>query len=332
MKNHIILLGVCLLAIFASCENKPELITEEYVEVALKPKGVDMTESPLSKAGTSSDLYGLEIMVDDDQIYACWVTDDISSSTIRLLKGKTYNFHLMYVPDGKNIIASSGKTYGNPFFHLGPLRTPEIGSIYYGGNYDMNYGCFGTAQKKGKGSSVQANAWNDVDIYYGFKQVKAESDMEVNINLYREMFGLEITATNFSRGTLHVYSGMAGCSSYGEAKGYDAYIYDLTPSSPKLDKVLEMNYMPWCSFNIAIHSEEEVANWCEPGGGYAETLHIAYTTPDGETLELISQSFIAKRMTKYSVIIDVDELVQEYYGTLTAKKIETEWITESLEL
>lgn len=291
-----------------------------------------MAESPLTKAGSSNDLYGLEIMTDNDQIYACWFTDDIASSSIRLLKGKTYNFHLMYVPNGKNILVSSGSTYGNPFFHLGSLKTPQLGNIYYGGNYDMNFGCYGAAQKKGKSSYyIQTNAWNDVDIYYGFKQVKAESDVEININLYRQMFGLEITATNFTRGTLHVYSGMAG-ESYGEAKGYNANIFDMTPSSPKLDKVLEMNYMPWCSFSIGVSSEEDVANWSGPGEAYAETLKIAYTTPDGETLELISQKFIAKRMTKYSVNIDVDELVQEYYSTLSTTKIEDDWKSEGLEL
>lgn len=326
----IILILSCFVGL--SCDRVDPQDEVEYVEIKLQLKGVDITAFPMTRA-SSDDLYGVEIM-QGEEIYATWLTDDITSSTIRLLRGKTYSVYVCYVPDGKNILYSSGNTYGSPFFHLGPLKTPELGhGIYYGGQYDMNYAGFGTAQKKEKSSYyIQANAWNEVDVYYGLKQVVAESNAEISVDLYRQMFGLEITATNFSKGELYVYSGMAG-NSYGEAKGYDAYIYKMTPSSPNLDLVLEMSYMPWCAWGIGATTEDEVKNWESPEnweGAYDEQLRIAYATPDGDILELVSQKIHAHRMTKYTATIDVESLVQEYYGTLAANVKESDWTTQEL--
>lgn len=337
MRKTLLIPAILLGALMTvSCERNPRTIDEQddYIEIRLVPKSVDISTSPLTRSG-DDDLYGVEILK-DGEVYACWLTDNLSSSPIRLLKSKTYNVHVMYVPNGKNILYKSGNYYGNPFFHLGPLNSPEFGhGIYYGGNYDMNYGSFGAAQVKSKNTYfTQANAWNDVDIYYGFKQVSADSDTDINVNLYRQMFGLEVTATNFTNGVIHVYSGNAG-QSYEEAKANQGNVFDLTPSSPRIDKVLELFYMPWCHFNFIMTTEEEVANWgipyCDDPVWY-DQLRIAYTTPDGETLELVSQKFQPKRMTKYSISINVDELVQEYYGTLSSTVVNSEWSTESINL
>ena len=277
-------------------------IEEEYVEVGLTPKGVDISVSPMGTKASSSDIYCVQVWRgNSDTYYATWLTDDLSTEKFKLLKGDEYAFSVMYFPNGQNIIMGAGYT---PLWS-GGLQCPNIGDgICYGTNYGVDGEC-GAVRKKGDGESgLIANGYlmNDVDRYHGVVVVKATASVTLDVNLYRQMFGLDVTAKNFTEGEIRIADYSNDNSRY---HGNDIY---LTPTNPSISKVLEMRNMPW-----GWDSEENYKNY---NGGTC--FHIDYIDSDGKSMTIVDmRDYPVKRMTKLNISLDIKEILDDIEAGLT---------------
>ena len=105
-----------------------------------------------------------------------------------------------------------------------------------------------------------------MDIYYGITEICSNEDIDISIELYRMMFGLSVNALNFNEGSISI-----------NPRG--TYSYQLTPSNPQIDLVVEMGSMPFYQFfpNRA-PTTEEMLNWQPNRDAF---LSIVYTDPSG---------------------------------------------------
>ena len=305
-KSFIYLLSALALSFFFySCERKDNPIEEneeEYVEVGLIPKGVDISVSPMGTRASSSDIYCVQVWRGNSHSnYATWVTNDLSSEKFKLLKGDEYAFSVMYIPNGQNIIKGVGSV---PLDGISEL-CPNLGDgICYGTKYGV-HGALGAARKKEDGESGYIGNgyhFSDVDRYHGVVVVKATASATLDVNLYRQMFGLEVTAKNFSEGKIRISDYFNDDSSY---HGNDIV---LTPSNPSISKVLEMESMPWGWGN-----EEEYKNY---NGGTC--FHIDYIGSDGKAMTIVDmRDYPVKRMTKLIINLDIEAILEDINAGLT---------------
>ena len=309
-KSFIYLLSALALSFFFySCERKDNPVEEneeEYVEVGLVPKGVDISISPMGTRASSSDIYCVQVWrgnSDTNNNYATWVTNDLSSEKFKLLKGDEYAFSVMYIPNGQSIIKGAGYA---PL--AGVSETcPNLGEgICYGTKYGI-HGIMGAARKKGDGESGFAGNgyyFNDVDRYHGVVVVKATASVTLDVNLYRQMFGLDVTAKNFSEGEIRI------CHYLNDNSSYHGNDVVLTPSNPSISKVFEMDNIPWGWGN-----EEEYKNY----QGEA-CFHIDYIGSDGKTMTIFDNGnyqYPVKRMTKLIINLDIEEILEDINAGLT---------------
>lgn len=338
-----------------SCEDKVEInnevAPEEYIEVGVSAYWPEVTESPLAKAGTSSDLYGIEVYeatyLDDEnlkydgKVYASGVFDNLDTK-IKLIKNKTYYLGIVYIPNGKNLIQPVGKGYGMPFGHIGNGQPPVFGKFTYGGNCSMNAGGYGNAQKKGQTDDrIQANWGNSIEIYYGGQTVKSDKDIELSVNLYRQMFGLNVNVENLSRGKVHVCLGFP----YEQVKSANGYIYTATVDSPSIDKVIELPYMPWKDMarfplrdsqgnylEYYPYTDDYYKNWRVEGGFLLEFIKVYYESEEGDLISLFEINLdLLKRMTKLTISFDINEYLDDYQGSIKANVIDdSEWENEDI--
>lgn len=315
-----------LIPLILCCSKNNQVVIEEEIEIGFIPSKVEVIETPMVKASNnSSDLYGLQIyqvpMEGKDERFesqVCWVTDNLAKSTISLKKNKKYVCYLVYVPNGKNILYNSGKNYGTPFFHLGPFSSPEFDIIHYGSYYDMNFAAYGATMTKDKTDyRTQANVWNQVEIYYGMKYITTTEAQTVSIDLYKMMFGLNIKATNFSSGKLAVYSCGGGNDSYQGVVENDGYVYMITPQNPEMEEVIELLWQPWGRCDL---TEDDIKSW-----GCNDILAIDYISDSGRIINLVKQDIHTQRMTKYTINLNVGDLIEEIDNTINPNVIKDEW-------
>lgn len=328
---------IALIAFFISCEkrssNQDNTIDDEYVNISFAPVDVEVSESPLcsTRSGNNDDLYGLQILTDSGAPEVTWVTDDLSKSSVFLKKNRKYFCCLIYIPNGKNIIYQYGDSYGPPFHTIGSELSPKFDVIHYGAGYAMLMARYGGSQTKDKNNNmIQTNFWNQVDIYYGIKEIDTTKDEEVQVDLYRMMFGLTINTTNFTKGKLVVYSCSAN-QSYQATVDNDGYIYTLTPTTPNLDVQLELVRMPFELYYGPASAYQnlisQLKTWkCD------DTIAIDYINDTGRLTTLVKKSLKTERMKRYTIDIDVEELLDEIEGSIKGNVVDDEWSKESLTL
>ena len=324
--NFLVLFASSLL--FCTCfanirEEKPE--SEEYVEVAFNSLLVDFSEEPMAptKSFSNRDIFGVEIHDDSRNYYAAWLTTDLSSDVIKLVKNKRYICYLVYMPNGRDIVEThSDGTLGMPFMPMGygTVNPPKLnGGVAYG-NYSIDFCNFGCVIKKGMQSRGYAyNYWNDVNIYYGVTEICSSEDIKMTINLYRMMFGLKVRINNLKEGQVKV----------SEGSTLSTYVYTLTPTNPEMDKVLELAYMPYSQLIPTpddIPSEETMRNWTTGLG----TLNIEYISPKGEAYKIYNKSLETKRLVKYSYTFDLNDLLDGISSSIDAHITDEEWSNENI--
>lgn len=313
MKKLIICI-LFTLCLFSSCTIQDEPIEEaEYVELYLRPRGIDFSFTPMETKSPSSDIYTVCVFKengDEWMYYATWVTDDITSEKIMLLKGGKYVFCVMYIPDGQNIVAGRGKA---PFW-TAPGICPYLGDgICYGTNYrcyGAEYGAVKKKEDKESGQATNGYRFNDVDRYHGTASVVASENITLDVYLYRQMFELDIVVTNFAEGTILVYS------SSDDAENNSIV---LTPTNPSISTVRELYHMPWGgdgdeSWYIN-HTSECYFN-------------IDYLSPNGKTITIMQYHGYIKRLTKLNVSIDLQEVLSSIQASLNPKVVTNETWTE----
>ena len=304
----------------------------------------DIQEYPMTKAETQEGLYGIEVreIISDgaDCVYASGVFDNLNDAKLKIVKNKKYGVEIVFVPNGKDVIRKTSETtYGNPFLHLGPNKSPEFGKYTYGGIADMNFASYGASQAKNKDNCmVQANFGNSIDIYYGGSIVQTDKDTEIDINLYRQMFNLAVEVENLKEGKVACTIGVG----YAEASSYNGYVYTCDKDNPNLDVVLELPSMPWNSgfgysaytiendgspVTLKAYSDDYYKYWRT----FGKSLQIVYINTENEVFKLIDEQLNFKRMTKYKVTFNLADYIDSVTGTIKTNIIDSsDWTEEQL--
>lgn len=336
-KFNVLVLAVIVPAAlaFTSCAGEKDserqpVLQDETVSVTLNALSFDFEISPMTKSAQVSGLYGVQIRpygkeYINNEIHACWLTDNLSSQSFKLKKGTTYYVSVVFVPNGQEVLESNEGIYGPPFMGLGSgdYPSPVLGhDIYYGGAANINFASNGTAQRKGHSSWYQqSNLLSDVDIYYGGTKITAQKDVNLDINLYRCMFGLQIEVSNLTEGKVHVYECEFTNNTYAAVRQNNGIVYTLTPQESSMDKALEMVYMPFSQAD-----EETVKNAESP-----LIINIDYEYPDGSVVTLFNKKAIVKRMVKYSFSFDLNEVLETVTGGMGATIQDEDWQDSNLD-
>ena len=319
---------------FASCDNDnsaPQ--SEEYVEVRFQAKNLDFSASPITKSDLGEGLYGVQIKNRGPLLfdtYACWLTEDLSSQTFKLVKGSIYDVKVVFVPDAKNIIENENGYFGAPFSSDGMYvlgggaykESPQLGhGVYYGNSVELSGATRGIGQRKGKPVN---KLFSDVPLFSGGKSYfTAEEDVTIDVNLYSCMFGLAVTVENLKEGKVHIYHGSYTVNSYEAAVQNEANIFTLTSSSSSMDVELEMPNIPFGYDDYNMNN-----NCCSPCW-----INIDYEYPDGSVVSLYSKNNLeVYRMNKYSLTFDLEEVLNSVTGGLKANMMDEKWVNNTLDM
>lgn len=200
-------------------------VEAEYYTVSLSMKGdITITETPLSRAGESNDLYGINVYYDKEKdgnlndIYGYGLFDNITDMAISLLTGYKYKFVCTLIKDGKdklyyNATSSSSSNIYRSIGYLEPFGSYYSNNTTYTsysgrplGNEFILGGSF--LNNLGSGLTYTTNGLRDyptTDRYYGettdYTPVK---NGVVNIDMKRCVFGAKFIINGISDGTLYV--------------------------------------------------------------------------------------------------------------------------------
>lgn len=335
MKKSILFLvmAMSMLYYLCSCEksdNSNDIETEEteeYVELGLSLKGIDISTSPMSTKASSSDLYCVGIYNEGEGTsgleYAAWLTDDITSEKIKLRKGKKYQCKVIYFPNGKNVLADykTGSVYPICGMHL---KTPKLeDGVIYDNNYGWGNLILGAAKKKGDADSGMAASgyyFNDVVRYHGGTIIEANADIEAEVNLYLQMYELNVEVKNFTEGYIDIKS--AHNCGYGEAENNNAI--RLTPDNPTVKTIRALDEVPF-DFH---KTESEFKDFTG-----STQLNVYYTDTEGKSFTIGTISHGVKRMHRLNVSLDLEEILESINAGLIANPVEgEEWIDENYEM
>ena len=285
-------------------------IEEEYVELTLRPKGIDMSITPMStRASSSSDLYIVMVFTTEARSgnqYASWLTDDLSKEKIKLLRGKKYVCQVAYFPNGKEILADYESCSVAPICGgLGSIAPKLSDGILYGSKYGFDTTLSGAAKKKGdktSGSAADGYYFNDVVRYSGEVAIDAINDITADINLYMQVFGLNLNVVNFTKGHIKVSSPL----NYGLGNND----ITLTPSSPSISKVLTYDTCPW-------YDDNDFENY----KGMTNFV-VDYYDVDGKSITIFElQDYYIARMTRLNLTLDLDEILNNVEAGLTPRVV-----------
>ena len=337
MKKMFLLMSAVAAVSFSlvSCDNdkgvRPQ--SEEYVEVRFQAKNLEFSASPITKSAPGEGLYGVQIKNRGPLLfdtYACWLTEDLSSETFKLVKGSIYDVKVVFVPDAKNIIENENGYFGAPFSSDGMYvlgggaykESPQLGhGVYYGNSVELSGATRGIGQRKGKPVN---KLFSDVPLFSGGKSYfTADEDMTIDVNLYSCMFGLAVTVENLKEGKVHIYHGSYTVNSYEAAVQNEANIFTLTSSSSSMDVELEMPNIPFGYDDYNMNN-----NCCSPCW-----INIDYEYPDGSVVSLYYKNNLeVYRMNKYSLTFDLEEVLNSVTGGLKANMMDEKWVNNTLDM
>lgn len=213
------LIGMAVMAVlmcvnFTSCSSDDSDIEpsvpqkpKEYM-VSLGFTGeITISEGPLSRV-SGNDLYGIQVYSCPDSStdyanYAYGLFDDVSSATIKLLKGYKYKFIATMVVDGKNKIK---KSYDGKYFQpFGYVTQPSITNSFIYTTKESLIEAFGITDGYSYLSSDKEYSRPNTDRFYGEQSdyVPTENG-NISINMLRTVYGLKVIANNLTEGTLNI--------------------------------------------------------------------------------------------------------------------------------
>lgn len=217
--NYIITIGTVMLTSFGlfSCADTdiPDCGTDssdEYVEVSLKCTGdiTDMGATPMSRAD-GTDLYCFHVLVEDmingeeDFLpYAHGLFNDISDVTVKLKTIDKYVVLCTMVEDGANVIYSEERE-GLRYYSF-PFECQLTNSFIYDADSDMSPIVNGTAMLYDDYGYGVYSYMPSIKRYFGVSDMYShEVGGTLSVNLKNMTFGMNITANNFTEGTIRIW-------------------------------------------------------------------------------------------------------------------------------
>lgn len=221
--NYIITIGTVMLMSFGlfSCADTdiPDCDTDasdEYIEVSLKCTGdiTDMGATPMSRAD-GTDLYCFHVLVDevvggDEYLmpYAYGLFNDISDVTVKLRTIDKYAVVCTMVEDGANVIYSEERE-GLRYYSF-PFECQLTNSFIYDADSDINPVLSGAAVIYDDYGYGVYSYMPSIKRYLGVSDLKNLYDPStgngtLSVNLKNMTFGMNITANNFTEGTIRIW-------------------------------------------------------------------------------------------------------------------------------
>ena len=185
-------------------------ISSDSVMVSLNLSSLEWEVSPMSRA-SNDDLYGLIVYQTQDSICdgkypttsqtATALFDNPSLISLKLAKNQYYHFSMIYIPDGKNLVASNGNGRWQEPFYIGwdEGAIPELNTVVYKKAYNTVGFVHHNTCPKGE---ARATLLNTIVRYHGVcTNFKPDNDnQKATIKLYRWQYGIRIKATDFHSG------------------------------------------------------------------------------------------------------------------------------------
>lgn len=340
MKKYIYLF--CLSILMLSCTSDNYFIpedptppkTDELVTLSFGCGGelINVVSSPMTKATASNDLYlfafwehkgGDENWDTNWQEYGYIFTDNPDACQMSFRKNKKYTCDALCIPNGKNLIAEDNGVYGYPF-NMPYQEAPKLNKVFYG-THDFSAGFMGCTTPKGSsinalpGNSEYSNQYNSINKYFGFKKFEAESDANIDINLFRMMYSITLNVTNFTKGKIKYY------------EKYEIKPSDKIPHT----QVLEMDYLPYYFGRIQNYADVTdydnfIKDYCCENWAPLKIIYIDEN--DNETI-LFNKNLERKRLTNYDISFDLEQvLASDNMGINTTMQQEDITETESISL
>lgn len=316
---------------------EPETPTPETPDGMVTVKfnvDMDMEVSNLTRAiNDVNGLYGLNVYQRNDsgedatdvdkkgKPYAYGYFDNLNSLILQLVKVRKYNFEMVYIPNGKNVIHRyEDGTYGNPFrsMYSEEAYTGKINEFIYTSTSKIDMMYAGISQGKGITSSmVQDNQFNEIERYQGLLwNFDPATNETINIKLYRMMFGLKLNIKDFTEGTITMRT------NYGIKYSINAN----ASGSATLEKVLEMVYMPTINTSYYNNSIDFNGGQGFEDDNVSDTQLIITYNKDGNELTLYNNDIQFLRMKMYTFTFSVSDAIKN--GTIVPDVDENEKMEE----
>lgn len=314
--------------IIASCAKINEEDNEKDPTIPINPISPDSTyvsmgiggefvASPLSKAGSSNDLFAVNVRRVDSNgqfstvsNYAYGVFDDIGKAVFKLAKRYYYAFEVACIPNGKNVLYKYREgVYGVPCYSVEDGYA-EVNKIVYSSNSAL---CIGTNDAQDRNHSqyqARYNEWSPIERYQGVcARFDPNTSDNVVVDLYRQMVGFTITIEDFTSGTVTIH---------GMCEDAHRYSVSAVPGQNKqvLKAVFESPTMPYIGkgefpINIIEASEEEIKQYEYDITNFGENqVYIRYS--DGESKDIILYyrfDFKFQRNTNYSLTFSLSDAI-----------------------
>ena len=205
-----IITAIVVSCCFASCNKEYTEYGEvdsEYYTVNLGMGGdiLEVIETPLTRAGETADLYGIQVYSTPNKElaegeYATWTKyayglfDSNENITINLLKGKQYKFVATMFVDGQNKVQNYGDGFYDPFWISGTNSGPgRIGTLfnYQHADYFDRLGSGYTQLKYGKSCNHP-----NCERFYGELEdfIPGKNNDKAIIKMKRASFGARFVA------------------------------------------------------------------------------------------------------------------------------------------
>ncbi|MBR5802422.1 MAG: hypothetical protein IKY25_06725 [Alistipes sp.] len=251
------------LVLIVSCSTSNDTTTDsvEYVNVSLTPK-IDYSIEPLSRADiTDKDYIFVQIaMLDGSNMYSGWQSEQNGFFTkeheikFKLVRGAYYLIKAIVV---KDMVGRFGAS---------ELFDPQKVNSFYGEPLIVLTGRSYTIDGKGV-------SWYPLDNYIGGIFFQAKEDIDINLDMIHNVYGVTVNLTGDTDGELYV------CSNKG-------IIVDGDPSFHKTDSGETLKFMydgdifgtiDWLTTGDTITHEEAFAS---------VDVYFKYITSEGEDYEL----------------------------------------------
>lgn len=216
--NYIITIGTVMLMSFGlfSCADAdiPDCDTDasdEYVEVSLKCTGdiTDMGATPMSRAD-GTDLYLFHVLVQEfingmeySMSYAHGLFNDISDVTVKLKTNDRYIVVCTMIENGANVIYSEERE--DFTYYSFPFDCQLTNSFIYDADTDIEPVLIGNAVIFENGNWTYSSM-PSVKRYFGVSDIYSHAvGGTLSVNLKNMTFGMNITANNFTEGTIRIW-------------------------------------------------------------------------------------------------------------------------------
>lgn len=252
-------------------------------------------ETPLSRAGNSDDLIGIDIAVlqnGNPQTYAWGVFDDVSQLKAKFVKGYKYRISLNYFPNAKNVVYNyPNGTFGSPFSYIYDAHDYNLNEVnYFSGNYNDGptgdnaaflVNMFGNLVQNTSADLNREFILGTHQRYLGQTDFIEINESGVNVELENYMMAIRLDVANFTSGKIRMT--------------LDNHSFEFNPSDD-LEVLFQIPY------KNGLRTDSYVGGSFSTGG-----IKVYYDSDSGESWLLATTGIECKKNTRITYKFNLEE-------------------------